>query len=155
MQQTRIHERIKEDLPEFNRHLETSKSVQNRLQLLSSNVDTLHEALHQPEVCERLLFCARTLAKISPKTGLVPQLLKALTVHSTLTQEAAHAATQYAALAHLRRCRRYFLELQRLVNGGQLAEAVKTSLDMEQSLANAPSPLSKANVLVNLWVRGT
>ena len=48
--QTRIHERIVGDLPNFERQLATSVSVQERLHSLSRNVDTLSESISDPEV---------------------------------------------------------------------------------------------------------
>ena len=48
--QERIHERVQADLPAFERQLASSKSVQERLQTLSSNVDRLQDTLSNPQV---------------------------------------------------------------------------------------------------------
>ncbi len=48
--QARIHERIAADLPNFERQLATSISVQERMRSLSDNVDTLSESIFDPQV---------------------------------------------------------------------------------------------------------
>ncbi|KAJ4466116.1 hypothetical protein C8J55DRAFT_242847 [Lentinula edodes] len=45
----RIHDRIHADLPEFERQLQTSISVQTRLHTLVTEVDSLNHSLHDPE----------------------------------------------------------------------------------------------------------
>lgn len=53
--QDRIHERIHEELPAFERQLASSKSVQTRLLDLTSNVNKLSNSLLNPEVCHPCL----------------------------------------------------------------------------------------------------
>ena len=48
--QDRIYERIQQDLPDFNRQLESSQSVQTRLSNLTSNLNTLEGKLSDPQV---------------------------------------------------------------------------------------------------------
>lgn len=48
--QAHIHERISNDLPDFERQLSTSISVQERLQSLSQNVNVLSENISNPQV---------------------------------------------------------------------------------------------------------
>jgi centromere/kinetochore protein ZW10 len=48
--QTRIYERIHADLPAFEEQLATSRSAQERLRTLTSNVDALGAAVSHPEV---------------------------------------------------------------------------------------------------------
>lgn len=48
--QRRIRDRIQSDLPRFESQLEASKSVRERLQMLTADVDALHETVSHPEV---------------------------------------------------------------------------------------------------------
>lgn len=51
--QAHIHKRISDDLPDFERQLSTSISVQERLQSLSQNVNVLSENISNPQVSFR------------------------------------------------------------------------------------------------------
>ncbi|KAF8892247.1 hypothetical protein BD779DRAFT_1670573 [Infundibulicybe gibba] len=101
-----IHARIHVDLPEFERQLASSKSVQARLKSLSSNVDNLHHALSDSE------------------TGVVPTLIGNLTKHAALAQEASDTSVKFGALFTY-----YNAKLQRLL------EAAPVSLSRTKVLA--------------------
>ncbi|KAJ7879914.1 hypothetical protein B0H14DRAFT_3082805 [Mycena olivaceomarginata] len=102
-----IHDRIHLDLPQFEQQLESSKSVQTRLQSLVSNVDGLNRTLSDPE------------------TGLVPTLVRSLTAHATLAQESTDATVRHEALSHLLRCRKEFGSVLSLVQLGKLPQAIE------------------------------
>ncbi|KIK61807.1 hypothetical protein GYMLUDRAFT_42852 [Collybiopsis luxurians FD-317 M1] len=127
-----IHDRIHADLPEFERQLQTSISVQTRLRTLTTQVDLLNHSL------------------IDSETGLVPALVKTLTTHSALAQNATNARVKHEALSHLLRCRKEYSSLETLVNNGDLPEAVEACTRMEQLLGDAPVALAQANVLLDL-----
>ena len=48
--QTKIHERIHEDLPLFEQQFTSSKAVQERFTALTANVNMLCDAVSHPEV---------------------------------------------------------------------------------------------------------
>ncbi|KAF8075092.1 hypothetical protein FPV67DRAFT_1650064 [Lyophyllum atratum] len=125
----RIHERIQGDLPEFQRQLAASQSVQERLQTLTTNVDTLNDSVSNEE------------------TGLIPTLIGNLTKHARLAQESTDTRVQHEALSHLLKCRRAFKRLEGLVNEGKLSEAVKVCKEMESLLQEVPAPLNQSNIM--------
>ncbi|KAL1941263.1 hypothetical protein VTO73DRAFT_7475 [Trametes versicolor] len=127
-----IHERISNDLPDFERQLSTSVSVQERLQSLSQNVNVLSENISNPQ------------------SGLVPNLLSTLTSHAKLAQEVADARSRHDALAHLLRCRNELKRLTRLVEGGELPEATTAGSSLEESISRAPEPLQRSEVMADL-----
>ncbi|KAH9846124.1 hypothetical protein C2E23DRAFT_605268 [Lenzites betulinus] len=129
---SRIHERISNDLPNFERQLGSSISVQERLRSLSQNVDVLSESISNPE------------------SGLVPNLLNTLTRHSKLAQEAADARAKHGALAHLLRCRDELRRLTRLVEEGELPDATKAGVVLEETITNAPEALQRSNIMSDL-----
>ncbi|KAK0188663.1 hypothetical protein F5146DRAFT_1002724 [Armillaria mellea] len=128
----RIHERIHEDLPQFEQQLELAKSVQTRLQSLTSEVDGLSDELSRPE------------------TGLIPTLIHSLTEHATLVQENTDANVLHDCLSHLLRCRTKLESLDGLVNAGKLPDAVAAYNEMEVLLTDVALPLVHSDVLVNL-----
>ncbi|KAK0489171.1 Centromere/kinetochore Zw10-domain-containing protein [Armillaria novae-zelandiae] len=128
----RIHERIHEDLPQFEQQLELAKSVQTRLQSLTTEVDGLSDKLSRTE------------------TGLIPTLLHSLTEHAALVQENTDANVLHDCLSHLLRCRTKLESLESLVNVGNLPDAVVISQEMEDLLTDVPPPLVHSDVLVNL-----
>lgn len=128
----RIHERIHEDLPQFEQQLKLAKSVQTRLQSLTNEVDGLSDKLSRPE------------------TGLIPTLLHSLTEHATLVQENTDANVLHDCLSHLLRCRTKLEYLDSLVNAGNLPDAVAASKEIEDLLTDVPLPLVHSDVLVDL-----
>ncbi|KAJ7281438.1 hypothetical protein C8J57DRAFT_1433387 [Mycena rebaudengoi] len=129
---SQIHDRIHADLPKFEQQLESSKSVQTRLQSLTGNVDDLNRTLSDPE------------------TGLIPTVLRSLTAHSALTQESAVAAVRHQTLSHLLRCRTEFGTLLSLVQLGKLPQAVGACGEFEQLLQAAPNHLHQTKVILDL-----
>ncbi|KAJ4475078.1 hypothetical protein J3R30DRAFT_3506442 [Lentinula aciculospora] len=128
----RIHDRIHADLPEFERQLQTSKSVQTRLRTLTVEVDSLNHSLHDPE------------------SGLVPSLIKTLTAHLSLAQRATNARIKNEVLTHLVQFRDEFSSLETLVQNGDLPEAVESCTRMEQLLKDAPIALAQSDVYLDL-----
>ncbi|KAK0202563.1 hypothetical protein DFS33DRAFT_910256 [Desarmillaria ectypa] len=128
----RIHERIHEDLPQFEQQLASTKSVQTRLQSLTSEVDDLSDKLSRPE------------------TGLIPMLMHSLTEHATLTQENADANVLHDCLSHLLRCRTELEYLDSLVNAGKLPDLVAACKEIEVLLNDVPLPLVHSDALVDL-----
>ncbi|KAJ6581607.1 hypothetical protein B0H19DRAFT_930561 [Mycena capillaripes] len=127
-----IHDRIHLDLPQFEQQLESSKSVQTRLQSLVSNVDGLNQALSDPE------------------TGLVPTLIRSLTAHATLAQQSTDATVRHETLSHLLRCRTEFGSVLSLVQVGKLPQAVEACAEFDQRLQAAPAHLHQTNVMQDL-----
>ncbi|KAI0317156.1 hypothetical protein OF83DRAFT_1263778 [Amylostereum chailletii] len=129
---TQIHDRIHTDLPAFEHQLASSKSVQERLGVLTTNVDALNDAVSNPE------------------TGLVPTLLKALSEHAALAQRTRDAAVVHEALEYLLLCRKEFDHLDGLANEGRLPEAVEASSHLEKTIAAAPTALARSEPLLQL-----
>ncbi|KAJ7782061.1 hypothetical protein DFH07DRAFT_792440 [Mycena maculata] len=127
-----IHDRIHADLPQFEQQLESSKSVQTRLQALSSNVDGLSHTVSDPE------------------TGLVPTLLRSLTAHATLAQQSTDATIRHETLAQLLRCRTEFGSVLSLVQIGKLPQAVEACGEFEQLVQSAPAHLHQTAVMLDL-----
>ncbi|KAF7356519.1 Dsl1-C domain-containing protein [Mycena venus] len=130
--ETHIHDRIHLDLPQFEQQLESSKSVQTRLQSLVSNVDELNQTLSDPG------------------TGLIPILVRSLTTHATLAQESADATVRHETLSHLLRCRAEFGSVLSLVQMGKLPQAVEACGKFDQLLQNAPAHLHQTNVMLDI-----
>ena len=86
------------------------------------------------------------------KTGLVPNLVTALTRHATLAQEAADADVKRIAVTHLNKCRHEMRHLDDLVKEGKLPEAVAACSKFETSLSHPPSPLQETPLLADLKV---
>ncbi|KAJ7180742.1 hypothetical protein C8R46DRAFT_1211049 [Mycena filopes] len=129
---THIHDRIHRDLPQFEQQLESSKSVQTRLQTLVGNVDGLNQTLSDPE------------------TGLVPTLVRTLTAHATLAQQSTDATVRHETVSHLLRCRTEFGSVLSLVQLGKLPQAVDACSEFEQLLRDAPAHLHQTNVMLDL-----
>ncbi|KAJ6619858.1 hypothetical protein B0H10DRAFT_1792597 [Mycena sp. CBHHK59/15] len=129
---SQIHDRIHVDLPKFEQQLESSRSVQTRLQSLSGNVNDLSQTLSEPE------------------TGLIPTLVRSLTAHTTLAQESADAVIRHQTLSHLLRCRSEFGSVLSLVQLGKLPQAVEACGEFEQLLQAAPTHLHETTVMLDL-----
>ncbi|KAJ6591472.1 hypothetical protein DFH09DRAFT_1273408 [Mycena vulgaris] len=127
-----IHDRIHVDLPKFEQQLESSKSVQTRLQSLADNVDGLNQTLSDPE------------------KGIVPALVRSLTAHASLAQQSADATVRHETLSHLLRCRTEFGSVLSLVQLGKLPQAVEACGEFEQLVQNAPAHLHQTNVMLDL-----
>ncbi|KAL0568182.1 ribosome biogenesis protein ytm1 [Marasmius crinis-equi] len=127
----RIHDRIHSDYPQFEEQLETSISIQERLNTLKTNVDELGESISNPE------------------TGLVPTLLSALRKHSALANEAAQAKIRHDALEHLAKCYSEYRNLVSLSEGGDLPQAIHCCDSISRSIRDAPSPLDTSMVMAD------
>ncbi|KAG6854008.1 hypothetical protein C0991_011495 [Blastosporella zonata] len=128
----RLYERIQGDLPEFQRQEAAVKSVQQRLQVLTTNVDTLNNSVSNPQ------------------TGIVPNLIRALTEHAELAQQATDACIEHEALSHLLACRKSLRSLEALVNGGQLSQAVGSCGEVEALLQATPAHLNETLIMVDV-----
>ncbi|KAH6915936.1 hypothetical protein BKA70DRAFT_1368249 [Coprinopsis sp. MPI-PUGE-AT-0042] len=128
---TRIHDRIQEDLPNFRRQLDTSKSVQRRLGALTSEGDSLNE-------------------KISSSTGLFPATLQKLQAHSALAQKASDATAVAESLSHLVKCKRQHAHLASLLKEGNLPECVAAAAVLVHTCDDSPRALQKSRVLLDL-----
>ncbi|KAF9477590.1 hypothetical protein BDN70DRAFT_880982 [Pholiota conissans] len=128
----RVHDRIQTDFPTFHSQLEISKSVQSRLQSLTSRVNELDATISDPQ------------------TGLVPTLLSTLKKHSALLQEASDTTATYQGLAYLLRCRDSYTSLIALVQEGNLPDAVIAGRDVEELLEGMPQFLQQTNVALDL-----
>ncbi|GBE89597.1 hypothetical protein BKA93DRAFT_723614 [Sparassis latifolia] len=128
----RIHERMSEDLPALERQMSAAKSIQERLDSLTSNVDLLSSSLSDPE------------------SGLIPTLITALTQHASLSQETSDADVKYNALSHLLRCRGDFYNLSQLTHNGKLPQAVGACRDLDRLLGESPSPLGQSAIMLDL-----
>ncbi|KAJ6515056.1 hypothetical protein C8R47DRAFT_1206403 [Mycena vitilis] len=129
---THIHDRIHLDLPQFEQQLESSKSVQTRLQSLASNVDELDHTLSDPQ------------------TGVIPTLVRSLAAHGTLAQQSTDAAVRHETLSHLLRCRTEFGSVLSLVQMGKLPQAVEACGEFDELLRDAPAHLHQTNVMMDL-----
>ncbi|KAL5513152.1 YTM1_2 [Sanghuangporus vaninii] len=128
----RIYDRIHEKLPDFERQLESSKSVQTRLKDLSLNVDQLTETLENPE------------------TGVLPTLLESLEAHKKLQQRASDARVTYEAISYLGECRSRFESLTTLVHDGSLADGVRQRNELSSFLNRAPEAVANADVMTDM-----
>ncbi|KAH7921288.1 hypothetical protein BV22DRAFT_1072517, partial [Leucogyrophana mollusca] len=131
----RIHDRIHEDLPAFERQLASSRSVQARLRSLSDNIESLNNVLSEPE------------------SGLVPTLLESLAAHKTLAQASLDADILHGSLVHLSQCNAQLSSLQAMVDVGDLPAAVDASSALNSLLGSAPGPLNEAAVTVDMKAR--
>ncbi|KAF7308440.1 Dsl1-C domain-containing protein [Mycena chlorophos] len=128
-----IHDRIHRDLPLFEQQLETSKSVQTRLQTLSGHVNDLDHTLSDSE------------------TGLIPTLVRSLTAHAALAQQATDAALRHESVLYLLRCRKAFTGVLSMVQLGKLPEAVVACGGFEQEhLSAVPVHLEQTTVFSDL-----
>ncbi|KAL1756588.1 hypothetical protein FB107DRAFT_211056 [Schizophyllum commune] len=128
----RIHDRIHKDLPEFQRQLETSRAVQQRLKTLSENVNDLDDGISNPE------------------TGLLPTLVRKLTAHSALAQEASDAAVNWEAISHLTKSRDHLRVLEALLNAGKLPAAVTATGVLDELLNKGPTYLNDTDIIKTL-----
>ncbi|KAG6895807.1 hypothetical protein C0992_012359 [Termitomyces sp. T32_za158] len=128
----RLHERVQKDLPIFRRQLAAAKDVQERFQTLSADVDTLSNSVSDPE------------------TGLIPSLVRTLTEHAQLAEQAADARVEHEALSHLLACRTSLNSLDNLVKDGKLSEAVVLCKEADTLFQATPKYLEEAHVMVNL-----
>ncbi|KII87318.1 hypothetical protein PLICRDRAFT_112767 [Plicaturopsis crispa FD-325 SS-3] len=128
----RIHERIHDDLPNFERQLSSAKSVRLRLESLAENVGVLDEKLTNSE------------------SGLIPTLVRSLSSHATLKQASSNATITRNALEHLHKCRSDFRLLSQSIEEGKLPDAVNICTHLEAALHDAPAPLNRAQVMTDL-----
>ncbi|KAF9815102.1 hypothetical protein IEO21_04799 [Rhodonia placenta] len=128
----RIHERIANDLSAFNEQMTSAKSIQERLQTLTSNVDQLDNRLSDPQ------------------SGLVPTLLGTLIQHGALAQESLDADVHSHALSRLLHCKDEYYMLESLVHEGRLPEAVKACQTLEAALQSLPEYLGRSSVIVDI-----
>lgn len=131
---TKIHERIRGDLPLLEQQLASSKTVRERLAALTANVNELDDAVSHPEL------------------GTIPSLLRTLSAHATLAQQTQDTETTYDAMECLLQCRKEYDALVSLANEGRLSEAVETSTRLQGLLNAAPPFLTEAEVFSNLKV---
>ncbi|KDQ19560.1 hypothetical protein BOTBODRAFT_126442 [Botryobasidium botryosum FD-172 SS1] len=128
----RIHKRVQDDLPSFDRQLHTSRNVKSRLESLTRNTQTLGETLNHE------------------KSGLLPSLLETLSAHSKLAQEAQDSRTTFTAYSHLLKCQDELHTLSQLAGQGKLAQAVPQCEVVWSALNSAPEPLAKAQVVADI-----
>ncbi|KAG6817517.1 hypothetical protein H0H87_007485 [Tephrocybe sp. NHM501043] len=124
-----LHERIQGDLPEFQRQWAAARSVQERLQVLTTNVDNLSDAVSNPE------------------NGLIPNLVRTLTTHAHLAQESTDSRVKYGDLSHLLDCRTSLRSLEVLVKEGKLSQAVGACREVEMLLQATPTHLNETLIL--------
>ncbi|KAI0940945.1 hypothetical protein AcV7_003180 [Taiwanofungus camphoratus] len=128
----RIHKRISDDFPSFDRQLASAKSIQERLQALNGNVDRLSSALSDPE------------------SGLAVTLTATLIRQATLAQDSLNASLKHDVLSYLFHCDNNFRDLVSLVHEGKLPDAIHACEVLERLLADSPPPLSQSVVLADL-----
>ncbi|KAH7890837.1 hypothetical protein F5I97DRAFT_1923327 [Phlebopus sp. FC_14] len=128
----RLHDRIHADLLTFEVQLSSAKSAQERLRVLSDDVDALKAAVSDP------------------KAGLTPVLLEALRAHQTLAQTSLNADVMHASLLHLAECKSQLDTVESLVDSGEYASAVPSFDHLSQSLAAAPGPLKDSTVMTDM-----
>ncbi|KAJ3557317.1 hypothetical protein NM688_g1539 [Phlebia brevispora] len=119
----RINERIQADYAAFEKQFSSSKSVQERLASLSTNVDQLSAELSDP------------------KTGLIPNLILNLTRHAALAQDATDAHVEQEVVSYLAQCRNGLQNLAQLVQEGRLPDAMRACGELDTLLDSPPSTL--------------
>ncbi|KAI0289458.1 hypothetical protein BC826DRAFT_1031931 [Russula brevipes] len=129
---TKIHELIHGDLPLLEHQLVSSTAVQERLIVLTANVDELSDAVSHPE------------------QGIISSLLRALSAHATLAQQTQDTETTYDAMEHLLRCRKEYDSLVSLANEGRLADSVRASTRLQGLLDASPPALTEAEAFSHL-----
>ncbi|KAI0272502.1 hypothetical protein BC834DRAFT_921934 [Gloeopeniophorella convolvens] len=147
---TQIYDRIYADLPSFEEQFASSKAVQERLFTLTTNVNELDDAVSHPEVAKLRCIDSEQGPNTLGKLGIIPTLLRALSVHATLVRESQDAEVTYDAMEHLLRCRREFDTLTGLADDGKLSEAAEISTQLQSLLDAAPPALVGADVLSQL-----
>jgi centromere/kinetochore protein ZW10 len=95
-------------------------------------------------------FC---ITDIFAKLGIVPSLLRTLSAHATLAQQAQDTETIYDAMEYLLRCRKEYDSLVSLADEGRLSEAAEASTRLQRLLDGAPPELTEAEVFAHLKVR--
>jgi centromere/kinetochore protein ZW10 len=90
--------------------------------------------------------------KISAKLGTIPSLLRTLSAHATLAQQAQDTETIHDAMECLLQCRREYDTLVSLADAGRLSEAVEASTRLQGLLEAAPPALTEAEVYSHLKV---
>ena len=83
---------------------------------------------------------------------MIPQLIKTLTQHATLAQEALDTSIKHAALVHLSNCRQQLNELTTLIQQGKLPEAVSAGETVDKLLENPPALLETTQIMHDLRV---
>ncbi|KIJ55371.1 hypothetical protein M422DRAFT_63470 [Sphaerobolus stellatus SS14] len=131
----RISRRIQEDLPVFERQRDASVSIQRRLNELSSIANELEDALH------------------NPNTGTLPALLQTLTTHATLASQAQDSDVAHRGLEHLLRLKNEISKLSKQMADGELPDASLTCSDIQGLIAQAPTPLEKADIMAGIKKR--
>ncbi|KAG1746530.1 uncharacterized protein EDB91DRAFT_1117434 [Suillus paluster] len=131
----RIHDRIRADSSSFQRQLSSAKSVKERLDTLSGHVQALSVALSDS------------------KSGLVPVLLEALEAHQLLAQESCNTDVLSDSLSHLSECRAQLDALQKLIDTGDLPQAVVACHTLSSLLTVVPGPLKDASVVSEMQSR--
>ncbi|KAG6850756.1 hypothetical protein H0H93_008794, partial [Arthromyces matolae] len=129
---TRLHERIQKDLPDFQRQLAASRSIEERLRSLTTSVETLNNSVSNPEL------------------GLIPNVMRTLAAHSELAQEATNARVRHEALSHLLSCRVSLQRLDSLIKEGQLSAAVGTCREVEELFQSNPAYMDESRVMVDM-----
>ncbi|OAX37946.1 hypothetical protein K503DRAFT_770981 [Rhizopogon vinicolor AM-OR11-026] len=132
---SQIHDRIRTDSSSFQRQLSSAKSLQDRLGALSGQVGALNIALSDP------------------KSGLVPVLLEGLEAHQLLAQESLNADILSDSLSHLLECRTQLDALRKLVDTGDLPQAVVASHALSSLLSAIRGPLKNASVTSEMQSR--
>ncbi|KAG1770673.1 hypothetical protein EDD22DRAFT_977060 [Suillus occidentalis] len=125
---SKIHDRICADSSSFQRQLTSARSLKERQDILSGHVQAL-------------------------SSGLVPVLLEALEAHQSLAQESLNADVLSDSLSHLMECRTQLDALQKLVDAGDLPQAVAACQALSSLLISAPGPLKDASVVSAMQAR--
>ena len=115
-------------------------------------MDELEGRLSDPEVCA-FLFYSILVSLFAVQSGLVPTLLATLTRHARLAQDALDASVKRRNLVYLHRLKQEYDNLSTLANQGRLQEAVCAASGLESELKDAPEPLTRSSVMVELRVR--
>ena len=89
---------------------------------------------------------------IELKTGILPSLLNTLSIHGSLTQQANDSDVTYAALAHLLRIQNELNSLSTCMQEGELPESAQACGRIQRLVAEAPSPLDRADIMCDIKV---
>ena len=150
--QAKIHERLRADLPLFEKQFAASDALQERFAALVANVGELDKSVSHPEVAKPRSFHIATSNRFT-KLGTISTIVHALSTHAALAQRAQDIETTLDAMEHFLGCRDGFDSLVSLADEGKLPEAVQVSTRLQKLLDAAPPALKEAEVFSSMNVR--
>ncbi|KAF8311340.1 hypothetical protein DL93DRAFT_2115966 [Clavulina sp. PMI_390] len=127
-----LRTKINDNLPDFERQLQSSRDVVARTNCLVNDTRGLSQSLYDEN------------------TGLLPSVSRRTAAHIDLFQRTRDAEVLSQAASHASQCREALVQLSKLVSEVRLSEANTTSLELQELLRTAPEPLPKAQIFSDI-----